>query len=913
MSDDSELLVDRLTHRFSAPAQPIALVIGSAVSHQDGRGVANVRQIILTGLSHHPDLDKDQSLLRAVESSAIDLGDIYRQFMARLIKARGRVAADALIREAVLNAWRGASEPAGDGLDPADLSGWQLTDALVALAEVVASNPSAFPVIVTTNFDPLIEVALRRKGVETTRRVITADSSLTPPGGGVQVVYVHGFWHKAPTMHTAEQLMHSRPRLHAALVNTLKSNDVFVLGYGGWDDAITGALESLTMDDGASAEVLWAFYDSDPAVLQVRNRILLGRVGRLIIDGLFHQYSGIDCHQLLPEIARNLDQPAAAPLPLSLGKAPSGWVNVDAALLQGASALYSERDVRSFFDGRGPDWALASSSSVPEMTVVDRLVGAIKSGPADKPAWQFLLAPAGDGKSTALMQAGRVLANAGWHVISRPHPGVALDLEDFQELSASGPVVVLIDDADNCAQEIVALASQLPPGHQIHVIAAARLSDWRHTSVDLTAIQSVNPIEVSIDSLSRREARELIAAWASVSDGLGQLAEEPNEEKRLTRVLSAVAADRRSNGSLLGGLFRLRYDHAGLDAHVNALLDSLEQRAIPGSHVSLLRAFIYIAALEVAGLDGIDRRLWAELLGVDVRSLRRVVEYNLGAEAATARAGGVVQVRHPELATSAIRLLLSRDRGLDLAEVYSDIVRSAISLGKYLELRDYSRVVHLSTRLPEALNGINYSRGQAYRISLAAARSSVEAEPNLLVYQTDLASLLRKSGTPQAAVALSREAESRMRAFRDRGRAERGFYFDYALALSDAGDFSSAIRVHMLAWSLESTSNARVAGRHLVHLSKVFLRMTEEAGSKRALLALSGITRIAELIDLRGEDYEWCSRNARVGAAPDVSTLSADRCIEMIESSIAWASSGTEAEFGTYQTGDFRDLVRPML
>ncbi|QIG44628.1 hypothetical protein G5V58_19205 [Nocardioides anomalus] len=267
-----------------------------------------MKGIVQAGLAQFGDVDPDQSLLRALESSAVDLGEIYRIFMGRLIKFRGRSAADGLVRDAVLAAWAGNGVPTGDGTAAAENADWSLTDGLIGLGEIIAANPEAFSVIITTNFDPLIEVALARAGVQTRRRVVTGDAPIANDttasvDGVVEVVYVHGFWHQAPTMHTPEQLMYSRPRLQTAIVRTIGNADALVVGYGGWDDVVTGALEALAVDDGATAEVMWCFYESDEAVIQARHRTLLGRVGRLIIDGLFHRYSGIDCHAFFPPLS----------------------------------------------------------------------------------------------------------------------------------------------------------------------------------------------------------------------------------------------------------------------------------------------------------------------------------------------------------------------------------------------------------------------------------------------------------------------------------------------------------------------------------------------------------------------------------------------------------------------------------
>lgn len=892
MINESDLLLGRLANRVQNRSRPLALIVGSALSQQDGRGVSSVKQIVQNGLATYGDVDPDQSLLRAVESSAVDIGEIYRTFMGRLFKFDSRAAADALVRDAVLAAWAGVDPPQGDGTSSHDNSSWQLTDGLVGLSELLAKNPGVIDVIVTTNFDPLIEVALNRAGVATRRKILTADGPIAMEASAsssehvIDVVYVHGFWHKAPTMHTPEQLMHSRPRLQAAIVRAVEDRDALVMGYGGWDDVVTGALEALALDDGATGEVMWCFYESEEAVIQARHRTLLGRVGRLVIDGLFHRYSGIDCHAFLPALARRLDSNPATSVTDAPALPPRGWVTVDEALIAGARSLYSEQDLGGYFNGRSPDWALASSAVVPQLEVVEKICRRLSVTKEGESYWQFLLAAAGDGKSTALMQVAYRMHEDGWRVIWRPHPGIAVDYKALAAYANDRPTLLVVDDGDSCVSEMGELAKLLA-GKSLHVLVGARLADWRNAGGETQNFDHVATSTLGIGRLTRREAREVIAAWSSIPSGLGKLAEVDSEEGRTDRLIEAVESDRQSNGSLLGGLFRLRFDKSSLDAHVSNLLDSLESHDVRGSHISLLKAFIYVCALEAGNVSGIDRRLWAELLGVDVKSLRRTAEFSLGTEAATARSGGIVQVRHPELARSALRNLRTRSRGIDLSHIYQDIVSGAISLGRALQFTQYSEVVHLPTRIVDGLQDVGYSREQAFTIAISAAESAISEEPDLLVYQTDLGSLLRKSGQPQDAIDHYIKVDHRLYTFRDYRRAASGIYHDWSLSYTDVGDPGSALLIAATGMTQHGRDFTRVEfGRYFVLLSRNLVRLQKERKSDRARLALAAIVRLGDDLLIPNVDLKACQNSADLGMAPSSDRIARAAAFQLLGKAI---------------------------
>jgi len=120
----------------------------------------------------------------------------------------------------------------------ADLSGWHLNPGTEALGKLVAQFPNHFgKTLLTTNFDPLLEVAIQRVGGLFYKTVLHSDGNLgQTEASGCHVVHLHGFWLGTDTLHTARQLGQPRPHLKDSLRSLLRNKLVVVCAYGGWDD-----------------------------------------------------------------------------------------------------------------------------------------------------------------------------------------------------------------------------------------------------------------------------------------------------------------------------------------------------------------------------------------------------------------------------------------------------------------------------------------------------------------------------------------------------------------------------------------------------------------------------------------------------------------------------------------------------
>jgi hypothetical protein len=308
-----DLLIDRALTALEA--NRAVFVIGSALhlplGGQPGVPGAWAMVDLVRQALTHPN-PKRQARWQAQLDAALDGQNDYQAAFRTLIDLRGADAADAVIRQAVCLARLApsASDPAG--LEH-DLAGWHLTPGAEALGHLLAAHPST-PVL-TTNFDPLIEVAVRRAGgtCHTSTLHVDGDLHQVHAPGSTHVVHVHGFW-QGQTLHTALQLTQPRPRLRQSLQRLFRDRVVIVLGYGGWDDGIVRALHDLAHDAQARTDVLWAFYERDPQAIRSKYAHVFQTLAPAPIERVV-PYAGVDVQALLPALWAELGHPLITPAP----------------------------------------------------------------------------------------------------------------------------------------------------------------------------------------------------------------------------------------------------------------------------------------------------------------------------------------------------------------------------------------------------------------------------------------------------------------------------------------------------------------------------------------------------------------------------------------------------------------------
>jgi tetratricopeptide (TPR) repeat protein len=207
-------------------------------------------------------------------------------------------------------------------------SHWFLNPGTASLGRLVAQYPEKFGrLLLTTNFVPLVEIAIRTAAGQYYKTFLHADGDISQTEGpGCHVVHLHGYWHGADTLHTARQLRQPRPHLKASLASLLRHRLVVICGYGGWDDVFTDALMEVVRDDSASPEILWCFHANSP---DVPDRLAV-RIAPGVDRGRVSLYEGIDCNLLFPMLFSVWNR--LEPRTLVHSVLPTNRVNVNSAL-----------------------------------------------------------------------------------------------------------------------------------------------------------------------------------------------------------------------------------------------------------------------------------------------------------------------------------------------------------------------------------------------------------------------------------------------------------------------------------------------------------------------------------------------------------------------------------------------------
>ncbi|PWJ91341.1 NB-ARC domain-containing protein [Mesorhizobium loti] len=308
-----DALVERLSDGILASRQPVTMVLGSAISAPTSSGAPGVfsAETIVDFIEREYFPGRHDEFREHIKSKAND----YIGAFDFLIPRRGQNAANAVVRAAVWNS-RLPSQmlESGSSYQPdehtedqaflsfeADWDSWYLTPALSAIGSLASVFPETYgQTVLTTNFDPLIEIAIRRNRGRCFRNVFHRDGNIGQASGeGTNIVHLHGHWWGSDTLNTHIQLTQDRPRLKTSLNSLIRKDVILVCGYGGWDDVLNSALADIVNDDNAYPEILWALHGSDPSMVEDKLKPLVDR-GRVTV------YAGVDCNNLFPDVLSRL-------------------------------------------------------------------------------------------------------------------------------------------------------------------------------------------------------------------------------------------------------------------------------------------------------------------------------------------------------------------------------------------------------------------------------------------------------------------------------------------------------------------------------------------------------------------------------------------------------------------------------
>lgn len=802
---DKDALITAATQKAGL-GMPIAFLVGSPLSTKDGAGVPGVSEIL--DLAREEIRGQAPKRLPNFEESirGKSSGEAYQAAMSWL---NGNLLQDGVNR--VVNAAVRRARKAGTDVDfPCDGShcDWHIAPGTQQLAALICRDRERFPgPILTTNFDPLLSLAIEACGAKPRLRVIQADGGLGQDvrrTGETDVVHLHGFWRDSDTLHSPAQLTAPRPRLKDSLKEILRQKTLIVAAYGGWDDVFATALAEVAVDDAAQVNILWCFRETDTAKIARDYEKLFQRVLPAITRGRFVAYCGIDCHSIFGEIAAALP-PAASPSAASGTSAaplPVGWQEITPSFLAGLPPLTKDEIVR-YFDGAVPTWRHAVSSAIPRREDATTLARNLAKATTAPRSMQLIRAAGGEGKSTLLLQVAADAACAdGWSVLWRTSAREGIAPEQLATLDPARRWLIVADDADNIVPGLADSAGQLSQSGRggIHFLLATRDADWKNAHGQQQAWSQwldYSP-DLTLRAISASDAKAVLAAWETAGpDGLRELATESDPAKRLAAFESAIRdasnqqaiqgeQRRPQDGSFFGGLLAVRFGQNGLQAHVRAFLERLKRVPIEGGKGTLFDALLYVAACHGTGIPGIDERVLADLVSVPREWVQSRVVRPLGEEAAAVHSAGHVLTRHSKVA-AAVLVEAERTFETDLAEVWARLVRQTVQTGRGVRIgQTFSFVVHAGPRLQKALPP-QLTEDRRKAIAIAAAKSAATHKSEWLGCVVDLGKTYRRADDADQASQVFRDNLAAANEKVDHHEVIRGYWYEWSVCEGERG------------------------------------------------------------------------------------------------------------------------------
>ena len=357
-------LVDRLCSVSEGNDKRVVFLVGSALSlpdHGGGYGVPGVSGIVDLIRREFAGTDAESEFASQVNS---DSAKRYQNAFEFLHGRRGQDWANRIIRAAVWQAlnpnnWPSHLPRANATPNEANAeickeleslpAAWSLPRAVTLFGGLLVNYADTFGgAVLTTNFDPLVEVSVLKHGGRYYSTVLHEDGNLQQTvSQGTHVVHLHGYWWGYDTLHTPQQLGQPRPQLRRSLTRIVETSTLVVLGYGGWDDVITQTLMELVPDSTSVSEILWAFHDDDRGSIEKSNEELLRSLAPGIGRGRVQLYRGVDCCSLLSDISTRLDANAPRINSAMDNEYPSTPVESALGGTIGAARLRNEIDVSS--------------------------------------------------------------------------------------------------------------------------------------------------------------------------------------------------------------------------------------------------------------------------------------------------------------------------------------------------------------------------------------------------------------------------------------------------------------------------------------------------------------------------------------------------------------------------------------
>ena len=324
-SDRTLTLVSRLAHLLREREKPLCILLGAGATQPVVPSVPELTSEAHAFVERCASLDLRASLDQFLSSPQSPLPvqankvAEYSEALHAIQEVRGQAGVLAFVQAAVLRAYHGSSARQIEDARPLsyeqfrrcedDVENWQLPYGLQSLAAIIAESRSAIKdPILTTNFDPLIEIALRRAGLRAA--TVSPETDAPPIGYRKQVnesmvIHLHGDCY-GRTLHTPWSISSPRPHLERWLGELIVNANLLVVGYSGWDDLIHRAIQE-QLRSMPGLEILWSVYED-----RSTHKVINPNLERFFVENstIVTPYYGIDRDSLFGYLHEAVQHPA---------------------------------------------------------------------------------------------------------------------------------------------------------------------------------------------------------------------------------------------------------------------------------------------------------------------------------------------------------------------------------------------------------------------------------------------------------------------------------------------------------------------------------------------------------------------------------------------------------------------------
>ncbi|WP_328978015.1 SIR2 family protein [Streptomyces canus] len=777
---------------------------------------------------------------------------------------------------------------------------WNVPPGYQKFADFLATlNGSVRGPIITTNFDPLIEIALRNAKIDAAPVPVT--TNMTPnmeqlgEYTGLPVLHIHGYWTSKATSNTAARLTKERPALDGLLRALLKSSVVLVIGYSGWSDGFMKSLRVRILDEAdlLDTEVLWAANSAN------FDSIANGVLHELVGAPGFNLYLGVDGHKLFEGIRQENNIPIEQPAPFGYS-----WVPANVSETSFSPVRFVEGKQPGWDDVKLGSWPLLSSARM----LREELLHWMDLGGG---GGAVAIGPLGEGKSMALRQIALEIreAHSGWVVLWREAGAPKISEQWLQRVRNDfGNTLICIDEADLVAADLVATKkvwSDAASGIVFLLASHDRL--WWRNGFPLRD----HIVDVLFDGITVEDAKNIGKAW--VTSGIisqGDASAREAADQCADQLVTSAGAMTDQHNTLFGAVLDVRFG-SDLRIRVHDLISKLSDVALrDGISVGDIFAGICLMQdlLDRHGSEarGASRPVIAAMVGLDSVFADGKILETLGREAAITFAGNRIYSRHPAISRAVVEYLRKENRMEGICKLVGRAGGRLRDAGASDE-DGYRDAYLLAQRLRSAE-------------ATAAAHGAVQGAPQLLEPRVTLLSTLRKeekSGS-DISVRYAREVAKHLHDFRDTWKNIRAFLVEFSIVTRNEGNAQTSAGLAALALhdSTGASLDERRAGYALVSLAKASAQVRAQSSSNSMASVPELCYALLEFI--KGPDHpreHLLTRNEQL--LSEARKLSSDKMCSRLGPAVAKQAraAATEVEFETDLDGalllnDLRRLAK---